>query len=56
MDTPERGVWGERRPKGQGDFTNNFSMYTYTPQNITWGCVGYIHCNRITVSVKNLDV
>jgi hypothetical protein len=21
----------------QGDFTNNFSIYTYTPQNIYWG-------------------
>jgi hypothetical protein len=27
MDTRERRVWGER----QDDFTNNFSIYTYTP-------------------------
>jgi hypothetical protein len=38
MDTPERRVWGERRPKGRrGDFTNNFSIFTYMPQNIYRG-------------------
>ncbi len=36
MDTPERWVWGERRPK-EGDFANNFSIYTYTSQNIYTG-------------------
>ncbi len=34
MDTPERRVWGEKRPKDQGDFTNKCSTYTYMPQNI----------------------
>jgi len=38
MDTPDRRVWGAQR---QGDFTNNFSIYTYicTPQNIYTGHV-----------------
>jgi hypothetical protein len=50
MDTPDRRVWGERRPKGRaGDFTNNFTIYIYTymPQNIYTGCVSvfdkYLH-------------
>jgi len=39
----------------QGDFTNNFSIYTYTHQNIYWGRVSvfdkYLHWP--CVSVKN---
>jgi len=42
MDTPERRVWGERRPKDRaGDFINNFTIYIYTymPQNVYTGHV-----------------
>ncbi len=53
MDTPERRVWGERRPKDSGDFTNNFSNYTYTSQNIYMGRVSvydkYLHWPRVSV-------
>jgi hypothetical protein len=45
MDTPERRVWGERRPKDR-----------VTLQIILVFKKKYIHCNRISVSVKNLDV
>jgi len=34
VDTLERRVWGERRPKDKGDFRSNFSIYTYMPQDI----------------------
>jgi hypothetical protein len=38
MDTPEKGfVWKEAQR--QGDFTNNFSIYTDTAQNIYTGLV-----------------
>jgi hypothetical protein len=41
MDTPERRVWVK------GHFTNNFIIYTYTPQNIYTGHVSvfdkYLH-------------
>jgi hypothetical protein len=40
MDTPERRVWGCKEAQIQGDFTNNFSIYIYTPQNIYTGRVG----------------
>jgi len=39
MDTPERRVWGWKEAQRQGDFTNNFSIYTYTSQNIYTGHV-----------------
>jgi len=29
---PERRVWDEGRPKNRVEFTNNSSIYTYTPQ------------------------
>jgi hypothetical protein len=61
MDTSERRVWGWKEAQRQGDFTNNFSIYTYTSQNIYTGHVSvnvkqYIHCNRISVSVKTFDM
>jgi hypothetical protein len=34
MDTRDRRVRGEMRPKDCVDFVNNFSTYTYTSQNI----------------------
>jgi hypothetical protein len=39
MDTPERRVWGERRLKDRGGFTNNFNIYIYpyTPPNLLQG-------------------
>jgi hypothetical protein len=71
MDTPEKKVWVNEAQR-QGDFTNNFSIYTYSPQNIYKGlckCIfqiftlasckckkKYEHCNRISVNVKKLDV
>jgi hypothetical protein len=55
MYTLEKRVW-VKGTQSQGDFTNNFSIYTYTPQNIYTGpckCKRkYIHCNSISVNVK----
>ncbi len=36
MDTPEEG-FGWKEAQRQGDFTNNFSIYTYMPKNIYMG-------------------
>ncbi len=62
-DILERRVWSERRPKDrEGEFTNNFSIYTYlhAPKYLHWPHVGvkntYTHCNRISVSVNFFDV
>jgi hypothetical protein len=33
MDTPKKGL-GWKEAQRQGDFISNFSIYTYTPQNI----------------------
>jgi hypothetical protein len=62
MDTPERRVWGERRPKDRVTlqiilvFTHTFTR----PKTITQGLGSvfdkYLHCIRISVSVKKLDV
>jgi hypothetical protein len=37
MDTTEKRVGGWKEAQRQGDFTNNCSTYTYTPQNIYTG-------------------
>jgi len=51
MDTPERRVWDERRPK---DMTLQIILvFTLALCKCK---TKYIHCNRISVSVKNLDV
>jgi len=66
MDNLERRVWWQEAQR-QGHWTNNFSIYTYTLQNINTGpckCMWqiftiasckcnkkYLHCNRISVSV-----
>jgi hypothetical protein len=61
MDTPERRDWGERRPKGRVT-SQIILVFTLTrPKTLTRGRVSvnkyiYIHCNRISVTVKNLDV
>jgi hypothetical protein len=39
MDTSVRRVWGWKEAQRQGDFTDNFSIYTYTSQNIYTGLV-----------------
>jgi hypothetical protein len=39
MDTPERRVWGWKEAQRQGDFTNNFSIYTYTPPKHLQGII-----------------
>jgi hypothetical protein len=36
MDTPEEG-FGWKEAQREGDFTNNFSIYTYMPKNIYMG-------------------
>jgi hypothetical protein len=52
--------FGLKEAQSQGDFTNNFSIYTYTTQNIYTGPCKcnrkYIHGNRMSVNVKILDV
>jgi hypothetical protein len=52
MDTPERRVWVKGGPK-TGDFTNNFSIFTYKSQNIYTGsvsvCDKYLHWPCISV-------
>ncbi len=55
MDTPERRVGGERRPKGR-DFTNNFSIYTYTPQNITHPNFLHLHVSCCSVYIYFLQL
>jgi len=65
MDTPKRRVWGERRPKDRVTL-QIILVFTFTPRLVCvydkylhWPRVSvkkiYIHCNRISVSVKNLD-
>ncbi len=69
MDTPEKRVWGEKLPKDDDlqiilvltrpkTFTqghgNVFDKYLHWPQ-VSVKTI-YIHCNRISVSVKHLDV
>jgi hypothetical protein len=39
MDTPQKKGLGWKEGQRQGDFTNNFSNYTYMPQNIYMGHV-----------------
>jgi hypothetical protein len=52
MDTPEGRVWGERRPKDsvplQIILVFTLALCECEKKNI--------HCNRRSVSVKNLDV
>jgi hypothetical protein len=76
MDTLERRVWGERRPKNMVTL-QIILVFTFTltcPKTFTQGRVNvfdkysysfrvnvnvkyiYTHCNRISVSVKKLDV
>jgi hypothetical protein len=54
MDTPEGRVWGERRPKDRVtlQIISVFTLALCECKKINI----YIHCNRISVSVKNLDV
>jgi hypothetical protein len=55
MDTPERKVLGERRPRDRvGDFTNTFSIYIYTymSQNIFTGAILVYLTNIYTALCK----
>jgi len=71
MNTSVRRVWGERRPKERVTLQIILVFTLAHPKIFTQGCVSvfdkylhwpcvsvnkYIHCNRISVSVKNLDV
>jgi hypothetical protein len=54
MDTPARRKdLGWEEAQRQGHFTNNFSIYTYTSQNIYMGRVSvydkYLHWPRVSV-------
>jgi hypothetical protein len=55
MDTPERRVWVKGLAQRQGDFTNNFSIYTYMFQNIYTGrvsvCDKYLHWHLVSVKI-----
>jgi hypothetical protein len=58
MDTPERKKGLEwKEAQRQGDFTNNFNIYTYTSQNIYTGCVSvcdkFLHWPPVSVR-KNI--
>jgi len=57
-DTPERRVWGERKPKGMVTLQIILVFTLTCPKTFTWGCVSafdkYLHWPR--VSVKQLDV
>jgi hypothetical protein len=70
MDTPERRVWGERRPKDKVTLQIILVFTLTRPKTFTRGHVSVFdkylhwhrvivlkkkHCNRISVSVKNLD-
>jgi hypothetical protein len=56
----EEGFGGEKSPKRQGEFTNNFRIYTYTPQNIYMGHVSvfdkYLHWPPVSVTVKYIYI
>jgi len=59
MDTPERRVWGWKEAQRQDDFTNNFSIYSFTlPKTFTKGRVSvfdkYLHWP--CVSVKKIYI
>jgi len=59
MDTPERRVWGARRPKYRVTL-QIILVFTFTrPKHLHGPCKckkSYIHCKRISVCVKNLDM
>jgi hypothetical protein len=58
MDTPERKVWGERRPKDKATLQIILVFTVTCPKTFTWGHVSvfdkYLRCP--CVSVKNLDM
>jgi hypothetical protein len=70
MDTPERRVWGEWRPKDRVTLQIILVFTLTRPKTFTQGCVSvfdkylhwprvsvkklYIHNNRISVGVNNL--
>ncbi len=72
MDTPERRVWGERRPKDRVSLqiilvftqtrpkTCTGGLVSVCDKYLRWPCVRvknlYIQCNRISVSVKTFDM
>ncbi len=71
MDTPERRVWDERRPKDRLSLQIILVFILTCRKPFTWACVSvfdkclhwprvsekiYIHCNMTSVNVKHLDV
>jgi hypothetical protein len=58
MDTPERRVWGERRPKDKLTLQIILVFTLTSPKTFTWGHVSvfdrYLHWPRANVSVKNI--
>jgi len=63
MDTPERRVWGERRPKYKVTLQIILVFRLTCPKTFTWCHVSVKNllkkkknCNTISVNVKNLDL